>query len=324
MAAAFKGIKRHYVVTMKSPLGAKASFWAHRPERSNMLMLRIMTKISLTLGRSAGRVVLYGIALYFFLFAPASRRASKDYLGRVLGRQPHWRDGFRHVFSFASTIHDRIYVLNDRFDLFAIRVHGQEIIDAALAANRGALLMGAHLGSFEMLRAVARHHNDIRASMAMYEQNAQKLNAMLAAISPLAGQDIIPLGQIDSMLRIGERLEEGGVVGILADRSLDHGQTRPIMFFGRLAYWPVAPFRMAAVVRRRLIFMTGLYGLGNRYDIHFEALADFTDIGPADREAAIDRAMHRYVAMLERYCRAAPYNWFNFFDFWEAPAAPAK
>jgi len=310
---------------MKSSSDTKASFWAHRPERSSMLMLRIMTKISLTLGRRTGRIVLYGIALYFFLFSPASRRASKDYLGRILARKPRWQDGFRHVFSFASTIHDRIYILNDRFDLFDIRIHDRDVIDDALQTQHGVLLVGAHLGSFEMLRAAARHTHGIRASMAMYEQNAQKLNAMLAAISPLAAQDIIPLGEIDSMLKVCERLEEGGVVGILADRSLDRSLARPIMFLGGLAYWPVAPFRMAAVVKRRLIFMTGLYGMNNRYDIHFETLADFTHVDVKDREAAIDKAMRRYVALLEHYCHAAPYNWFNFFDFWEVSArSPAE
>jgi predicted LPLAT superfamily acyltransferase len=24
----------------------------------------------------------------------------------------------------------------------------------------------------------------------------------------------------------------------------------------------------------------------------------------------------RYVERLEHYCRLAPYNWFNFYDFW--------
>jgi hypothetical protein len=57
-----------------------------------MFMLRVMTWISLRLGRRAGRVVLHLIAAYFLLFAPASRRASGNYLRRALGRPPHWRD----------------------------------------------------------------------------------------------------------------------------------------------------------------------------------------------------------------------------------------
>ena len=103
-----------------------------------------------------GRVVLHGIAAYYVLFAPRARRYSRAYLRRALGRRAGWADGFRHVLSFASTIHDRIYLLNDRFDLFEIEIIGAEALHAALARQPGALLIGAHLGSFEVLRAVGR------------------------------------------------------------------------------------------------------------------------------------------------------------------------
>lgn len=64
--------------------------------------------------------------------------------------------------------------------------------------------------------------------------------------------------------------------------------------------------------------MTGLYLGGNRYAIHFEPLADFTDVPAGQRDAAVEAAITRYAALLDQYRRAAPYNWFNFFDFWSA------
>ena len=107
--------------------------WAQRPERSNLLMLRLMSWISLRLGRRIGRAVLHLIAAYFLLFAPASRRASRNYLGRALGRPARWHDLYRHFFSFAATIHDRIYLVNRRFDLFEIEVHGEDTLQRLLA-----------------------------------------------------------------------------------------------------------------------------------------------------------------------------------------------
>jgi predicted LPLAT superfamily acyltransferase len=104
--------------------GQHAAAWLHQRERSNLAILRLMVWISLTLGRRVGRLVLYGIALYFLFFSPQARRASRNYLGRSLGRWAEWSDGYRHVLAFASTIHDRVYLLNDRFDLFDIEVHG--------------------------------------------------------------------------------------------------------------------------------------------------------------------------------------------------------
>jgi predicted LPLAT superfamily acyltransferase len=292
--------------------------WTERPERSNLAILRLMVWISLRLGRPIGRLVLYGIAAYFLAFAPAARRASRAYLRRALGRAPSVVDLYRHVLSFASTIHDRVYLLNDRFDLFDIEIVGEEAIDQALGDGQGVLLIGAHLGSFEVLRARGRRHTGNTICMLMYEQNARKINATLSAINPAAMQDIIPLGHLDSMLLAHEKIESGHVVGMLADRGLGGDTTRACDFLGAPAPLPLGPFRVAAMLRRPVLFMTGLYLGGNRYRIHFEPLADFSRVERGNRAEAIATAQQAYAARLAHYCRLAPYNWFNFFDFWRS------
>ncbi|MDP2110169.1 MAG: acyl-CoA synthetase [Thiobacillus sp.] len=290
--------------------------WVIRPERSNRAMLRLMAWISLRLGRAPARFVLAGISLYFLLFAPAAKAASRAYLRRALDRAPRFADVFRHFYSFASTIHDRIFLLNGRFDLFQVEVHGEDVIQDVLSAGRGAILMGAHLGSFEVVRALGRRQPGLRVTMVMYEENARKLNAALAAINPAAVRDIIPLGQIDSMLRVQACLDEGMVLGVLGDRTLGSEPTLRVPFLGADAEFPLGPMRLAAMLKRPVLFMSGLYLGGNRYAIRFERLADFSALERSGRDAAIQGAVAAYAACLERHCRAAPCNWFNFFDFW--------
>ena len=290
--------------------------WALRPERSNRTMLQVISWISLHLGRAPARFVLAGISLYFLTFSPAAKAASRMYLRRVLGREPRFADLFRHFHSFASTIHDRIFLLNGRFDLFDIEVHGKAVIDEVLAAGRGAFLMGAHMGSFEVTRAIGRNQPDLKVAMVMYEDNARKLNAALAAINPAAMLEIIPLGQIDSMLRVQSSLDDGAALGILSDRTLSGEPTLRLPFLGDDAEFPLGPMRLAALLKRPVLFMRCLYLGGNRYAVHFERLADFSTLERAERDAAVRTAVAAYAACLERHCRAAPYNWFNFFDFW--------
>lgn len=284
-----------------------------------MLMLRIMTWISLHLGRPSGRLVLHLIAVYFLLFASDHRHASRRYLQRALGRPVGWRDVYRHFFHFAATIHDRIYLINQRFDLFDIEIQGQSLLHEAIDAGTGVFLMGAHFGSFEAIRAIGRQVPGVRVSMVMHKHNAQKINAMLAAINPDAVTDIIGLGHIDSMLKVRECLDEGAVVGMLGDRTLGEDIMLPVNLLDSVAYMPVGPFRMAALLRRRVIFMTGAYLGGNRYRIVFEPLADFTHIPTGQRGAVVHDAVRRYATLIEQHCRQTPYNWFNFFDFWQVP-----
>jgi predicted LPLAT superfamily acyltransferase len=297
----------------------RAAGWTSQPERSNLAWLRLMTWISLRLGRTGSRVVLRLITVYFLLFAPAARRASRGYLRRALGRRPGLGDLYRQLFCFASTIHDRVYLLNDRFDLFDIRVQGEEVIRGALASGQGVFLMGAHLGSFEAIRALGRLHGTPPMAMVMYEDNARKINRILTAINPAATSDLVPLGRLDSMLQVRDRLARGHLVGVLGDRTLGNEPGLRVPFLGDPAGFPTGPFRLASLMGCPLIFMTGLYLGGNRYEVHFSRLADFSRAHPEGPQAAVAEALQRYVALIEEQCRNAPYNWFNFFDFWRQP-----
>ena len=304
------------------PGDGQVAAWAHTPERSNMHLLRIMVWISMRLGRRTSRIVLHLIAGYFLLFARINRRASKKYLRLALDRAPRWRDLYRHFFTFAATVHDRVYLLNRRLDLFEFEIHGEEELRRLLTDGKGLFLMGAHLGSFEVIRAIGWKHADLRVAMVMHQGNAQKIIATLSTINPQAARDIIGLGHIDSMLQVQERLDAGGVVGMLADRTPGEEVLRSVQILGADANLPVGPFRMAALLQRPVVFMTGLYLGDNRYAVHFDMLADFSAVARDQRNAAVDAAITRYAALLDQYCRKAPYNWFNFFDFWQS--APVK
>lgn len=296
----------------------KKAVWLQSSERSNMPMMRLMSWISLRLGRRIARSVLHLVALYFVLFSPASRKASRGYLTRVLDRPAGWRDLYRHFFCFAATIHDRIYLVDRGYELFDIDIQGLEHINPLIESGGGVFLMGAHLGSFEVIRAIGRQVPGLHVAMVMHEDNAQKINKMLAAINSEAALDVIPLGRIDSMLMVQDKLDAGMLVGMLGDRTLGDEPMTSVELLGAPAAMPVGPFRMAALMRRPVIFMVGLYLGGNRYRVHFETLADFTDVPRGQREVAVQQAIERYAGLLNHYCREAPYNWFNFFDYWQS------
>lgn len=290
--------------------------WMKREERGSNFWLSIMTRLSLLIGRRCSRVVLYGIALYFVIFARGARQISKKYLARCLDRRINWRDCYRHVLAFSTTIHDRVFLLNDKFDCFQIDLFGDEQLHAEYDNGQGILLFGAHLGSFEVLRALVRQNPHLKMSMAMYPENAQRINGALAAINPEAMQDIIALGTLDAMLTVSRKLDEGAFVGLLTDRASGPDQYQPLSFLGDPAQFPTGPFRLAAMLKRPVYFMAGIYRGGNRYEVHFERLDDFSAPNP-NRETAVTNLMQKYAAVLARYCHQYPYNWFNFYDFWQ-------
>jgi len=300
------------------PAGPRVSAaqWADAPERGSATLLRIMILLSLRLGRPVARRLLHLIAAYFFAFAPGARRSSRQYLRRALGREPGARDRYRQVFAFASTILDRLYLMRERYGLFAISIEGEELMRDTAARGSGAFLLGAHLGSFEIMSAVGRRQPGLRVAMAMYEHNASRVAAFFRAGNRVSAPEIIALGQLGAMLRIRDCLDAGKFVGMLADRTIAAAPAQLVSFLGRAALFPSGPMRAAAALRRPVIFMTGLYRGGNHYHVVFRQIADFSRPEPAGREAAVRDAVARYVALLEAHCRSDPYNWFNFYDFW--------
>lgn len=320
-------------MTEQPKTGAKAvppADWATEPERSHMWALTLIRWIATGVGRPLTRLLLHPITLYFVLANGKARRASREYLARALKRPATFADGYRHVHAFAATVLDRIYFLQERFDLFEVTTTNGDAIHQPLAQGEGVITIGAHLGSFEAMRAGGEARGE-RVAMLMYENNARMINAMLAAVAPKAKLHTIALGQAGAMLALRRFLDGGGIAGLLADRTLPGGagrsRTHWIDFLGRPAPFSDGPFRLAAMLKRRVVFSAGLYHGGNRYELTFSELADFREAGNDSREAVdqqVREALERYVRRLEAACVESPYNWFNFYDFWAAADAPSS
>jgi predicted LPLAT superfamily acyltransferase len=294
--------------------------WREAPERGTAGGMALMARLTLGLGRGATRCILLPLCLYYYAAAPQVRRASRAFLARALGREPGARDVLRHFHSYASTLHDRMLLAAGRSEAFDIAVSGADKIDRMLAFGRGCLLVGSHLGSFEVLRALERT-SVYRVSVVMHEANARRMQALFSRLAPGLQQRVIASGRPDTMLRIKECLERGEIVGILGDRPLSEERTASRDFLGAPARFPLGPWLLAAVLGCPVGLFFGLYRGGARYEIELERVSDGELVPRETREAAATSQLERYVARLEHHARRAPYNWFNFYDFWQAGRA---
>jgi len=140
---------------------------------------------------------------------------------------------------------------------------------------------------------------------------------VLNSINPEYNPPVIPLGQIDSMLKIHEALQRGEYIGMLADRTISGNKMIRCDFLGGQIDLPITPFRLAAILGCPVVLMFGLYQGGNRYNVHFEYLIDPLQAAQSGRDDAIKQAAQQYATRIEHYCRESPYNWFNFYDIWQ-------
>lgn len=279
--------------------------------------MRLLVWLTQRLGHAAGRALLYPICAYFLLFSRRARRASTDYLRRVLGRRPRLGNVFRHYHTFASTIHDRVYLVAGRYGDFDVTLSAPPGLLELLRQKRGCILLGSHLGSFEVLRARAFADNVPPVNVLMHLDNAEKINSVLRPLAPELDSRIIPLGAPDSLLRVRECLMRGEIVGVLGDRVWRGERSMRCDFLGRPARFPLGPLLLAGLLDAPVVLFFGLYHGGRRYEIRLEHFADSIPLPPGGREAAVGSWVERYARRLEHHCRSAPYNWFNFYDYWE-------
>lgn len=290
--------------------------WQTHRERGTVFSLKLITWLALTLGRPVGRLLLYPICIYFMIFSRGGRRASYQYLTRVLGRRATLLHVFNHHYAFAATLLDRAFLFAGRHRIFDLKKHGMEVILPFIAGKRGILLLGAHLGSFDLIRYAGETAYGAVVNMMMYEDNARKVNTVIASLGGKEHMRVIPIGGIDALLRAQERVEQGEMIGMLADRVVANDRTVRVPFFGKEAVFPVGPILLANALKIPVVLFFGIYKGGNCYEEYFELFAPQINLGRASRQAELEAWIQRYAASLEHYCRLAPYNWFNFFDFW--------
>ena len=292
--------------------------WTQRKELGSLFLLRFLVWVSLFFGRNFTKLMLYPISVYFIVVAKQARQASRQYLQKVLGRPIRWPDIFKHFFYFATVSLDRIYFLNGQTHRFVCTIENENLLHQAMRQDQGLFLFGAHMGSFEAIRALGRQHTDYSLALLMYQDNAQKIGQVMATINPNLQQEIIPLGDVSSMMRVHDALKHGTIIGILADRALKQAHLKKQRFLGDYAAFSENAFRLAATLRKPVLLMMGLHLGGNSYKIVFEEVYDFS-MEQKNSIMALEAAQKQYISLLEKYCRQYPYNWFNFYDFWRAP-----
>ena len=286
-------------------------------------MLRLARGFALVFGRHVTRVCILPVSLYYFIRRGPERRASRVYLERVLGQPVSFLSVLRHIHCFSCTILDRLFLLSERFKRFDIRTFGLADLDRILEGGKGVLLIGSHLGSFDALRVLSLERPDVRVRILLDTVQGEQISSVLNELNPALAASIINARGVGPTvaITIKEALDRNSIVALLADRGQPGNPTQSADFLGYLAPLPTSPWLLAAALKVPVMLAFGLYRGDNRYDLHFELFADTIAIERSRRSEALAEILQRFADRLAHYARLGPYNWFNFYDFWDDPPA---
>jgi predicted LPLAT superfamily acyltransferase len=282
----------------------------------------------ITMIRVFGLNVAYLLSVFpaiYFSYASPDVAATMDYHRRIFGPQPWWKRRwlvFRHFYSFGRALIDRTAILAGQTKSFSFAFEGDANLRDAVAAGRGVLLLTAHFGNWEAAGHLLTRV-DAPITITGFDLERPEIRDMLNRASeqkfkllPLTGSptDVIPLV---AALRRGE------IVAMLGDRAYG-SPSASIPFCGGTAAFPIGAYVIASIGGAALMHVFSLREPGGRY--RFFGFPPRHPSMPShnERDAYLKGCAMEFAADLESMVRRDPFQWYNFYPFWEeaTPAAP--
>ncbi|WP_198262444.1 lipid A biosynthesis acyltransferase [sulfur-oxidizing endosymbiont of Gigantopelta aegis] len=293
--------------------------WKTSRDRGSPWLINLIIWIILNLGRTTGRLLLFPIVLYFVL-SSKTRRYSMRYLQRnfkTAGKKsPGFTALFSHFYSFANMLLDRVFFLTGQTQQFSIQLHNEHLLTELISQGKGVVLLGSHLGNFDALRALANEKKDIKIRALMHDNSQQNINRAFERLNPQLKNDVIHIDTPESMLQVQEDINNGYIIGILADRIEQDVRSVSCQFLGDEASFPSGPLIVAHLLKAPIVICFALHRGGKQYDIYFHQLSEQLVLPRDNRDQELQELMQEYVNILELYALKYPYNWYNFYNFW--------
>lgn len=276
------------------------------------------------LGRWPFRVVLAPVLLFYVARHKLARTSSREYFER-LGLPASFGTTYRHIGAFAESLVDKAIAVSGRYPFERLRFTGREVMLASLEEGKGGLLVTAHMGCLEVCRLAAERKHGPKLNVLVHTRNAEQFNSVLQRLSPDSQVKLLQVTDFSpaTAAMLSQKVEAGEFVVITADRvplSDASGRTVPAPFLGGIAHFPIGPWVLASALKCQVILFS-VNREDDSYRVRFEKLADRVELPRGKREEAAAQYVERYAQKLEQLCRESPYDWFNFFPFWEPPRA---
>lgn len=312
--------------------GRVKKHWSEFQEAGTLLGFRFMLAVYRLFGRWVFSLVLYPAMVYFVLFRPQSRQSSLAFLNTHKTFNPgYWKttpgfsDVVKHFTQFGHSVLDKLLAWSVPIDRDAFDVPDQNAIDEFHQDPRGHLIIGSHLGNLEFCRGYMSRYHDRTINILVYDKHAANFVEMMRRINPQSRLYIYQVDSLDigTILELKAKIEKGEWLFIAGDRVPLSGffRTTKVSFLGKAAWLPIGPYLLAKSLGCpvKMIFA---FRMADKIRLEIETLSEKVELSRNDREGEINKLAQRFASELEDRCARAPFQWFNFYDFWSDAHSP--
>lgn len=213
---------------------------------------------------------------------------------------------------------DRFFFLYSNRSYFRYSSINEELIRDEAQKGQGVILLGAHVGNWEIAGNLLQDRLPVKVNFLMYDAESQKVKRAVEQVMKNRNVGIIYISpdSPDTMVEVVNALRRGEIVCMHGDRILGNMRCEKIPFLGREAPFPIGAFAIASISGASVLpFFALKKGL---FTYSFSAFGPIrvSDGDRGSRMLRIRQALESYVKTLEEMVRKYPAQWYNFYDFW--------
>ncbi len=304
-----------------------SNHWSQIQEAGGLLGMKIMFFLYRWLGRWVFNLALYPVIAYFFVTNRVARRASIDYLNRLkqIGFLPQhtsvYRQSFIHFVHFGKNLLDKLSAWSGAFNYDNVRFQNRDEFLRMIDQGKGAIIIVSHLGNLEVCRALANESQRLQLNILVHTKHAEKFNKLMNNLDEDNRLNLIQVTDFSpaTAILLSEKLEQGETIVIAGDRTpVEGGRQLEVDFLGSKAPLPQGPYILAALLKCP-VYLMFCTKKSSGYKIFFEHFADRIKLTRNHREADMVIYAQVFANRLEHYVKTFPFQWNNFYMFWDKP-----
>jgi len=265
------------------------------------------------LGIGFAYALLYFVAFYYFLFSVQGRKASYRYFRDRLGysKLKSFIGVYRNNYVFGQTLIDKAAISSGLRNKYSFEFDGVELLKKMLDDNKGGVLISAHVGNFELAQFFFDEiDGQSKIHLVTTDTEHQAIKTYLEGISKQSKIKFIVIrDDLSHIFEINQALQQNDLVCFTGDRYIEGGKVMVEELLDKEARFPAGTFMIGSRLQVPVVFVYVMKESKRHY--HFFAReANFEN---RDAKALLKNYTRSVEWILSKY----PYQWFNFYDFWE-------
>ncbi len=265
-------------------------------------------------GLAPAYALLHFVTLYYLFFVPQATKPLRYLYRERLGYSKRDSNKLlrKNLIFFGQTLIDKIVILAGIRNKLTFSHDGVENIEQLVAEGKGGILVSAHLGNWEVAGHLLKRV-EAPINILMYDGEREQMKEYMDQFDGQRSFNIIFIKEDTSHIyEVMAALNRNELVCLHADRFRPGNRTVTQEFLGKEAQFPLGPFMLGAKLKAPVCFVFAFKETNFHYHFHAFPAKVYEGRGME----GINNMLRDYIALLEKYLKRYPAQWFNYFDFW--------